>query len=1448
MKRIISTKPGGAGPTMFEWQRGASQYLASTGAGTMTISIADRKGNLIDNIHLTGECLHMKWSPDGDCLAAIQSKSLALVLWDATVAKGTTLIDTGMKNMESLAWSDDGDMIAVATSKGNLFVYERRTGKKIPVISKHTKAIVDLAWSSNNELACASSDRSFSISNREGDTTFQMNLKGEPENLQWAKVKQPDGSVQQTLSMTLSAKSLFIFNPSKPHQPIELAFHQKYGTIAKYSWFKDNQLIVGFAPGYIVVVTTNPSELGQEKFQSKSYKDTLSDVVVSPILNMVATCGDSAIKIHDLSNLQDVSSLITLENERDALVKLQFSDDGQFLTVSTKDGSLHTYLSKLPTLGHTWANRIAHLISLSDVAVVDYSTTPISVVKCETNSEPLFVSLGPKHLAVGVGPKIKYYCMSPAVKRPWDGIVFEYAAVKPLPPLAFTGKVWEKEYPMAVTSIVMNEQYAAILFTNGELHLHPLEESYFNAGQAGKGSLNLVFPEEQFSQTEAGAIVEITSVAMTNEFLIYGTSHGALLHYDLDEILMVNDYRHTTGITAIYPSPGLSTKVILVDDKKNAFIVSPISDAPIEIPSFPANARGVLWETAPFPGRFIFVVWDDTAVTTFVYSPLTLRGHQCRGLHKAATRLPYGLKPVLLLNGVLVCQTPGGKLESLVLATHEELGPENFLRKYPTDEDQGRALRLLYIIGKLGTIWQLYPAVVSRKAWSMLAEAALHSLDVSTAKRIYRQMLGDAGMVLNLERIEAVEERIELQGHVAVIFGDFNMAQQCFLTSSNPKEALYLRRDLLEWEQALSLANRMAPEEIPVIAREYAIQLEMDGNAADALAMYEKARSTIAQNADLSDEDRADHERVCKAGMTRMAFRTGDIARGMALLSDATDKQLLLDCAAVLESLKQLAEAAVILERGSMWERAAEIWIKLKSWSKVGKLIDKLNSSKIFLQYARAKEAEGQFLDAASAYERAKDHDNVARVLLEKLNDMEGAAVLVRKTRSRESAKMMAKAFQAARDNRAAVEFYLLAGMPNEAFEIAKSQDVVEHFAELVQDEASNELLSSIALYFETKGMVLQAGRFHLQASHYAEALKMFLQCPVIDGSSIDLAIETVGQAKNDALTHELIDFLMGETDGMPKDAKYIFKLYMSLGQFKEAARTAIIIAREEQVLGNYRAAHDLLFDNYRQLKTTKAKVPAELDRMLMLLHSYTLVKTLVRIDDHVKGARMLMRVSNNISKFPAHVVPILTSTVVECHRAGLKKAAFEYAAMLMRPEYRQKVDAKFKRKIEQIVRRPEKDEVVETMTPCPFCNNPVAETSLDCDECKNHIPYCIASGFHMVLEEWAVCPSCEFPALASHFKEMVEKVEQCPMCSAKVSPSDIVSVDNPEAYLRGKKSDIEESGVGSPVAAVVASARAGAVHGEEREKVQKVAGEASGSQDSPAQSQQRGNVGGLVV
>lgn len=55
-------------------------------------------------------------------------------------------------------------------------------------------------------------------------------------------------------------------------------------------------------------------------------------------------------------------------------------------------------------------------------------------------------------------------------------------------------------------------------------------------------------------------------------------------------------------------------------------------------------------------------------------------------------------------------------------------------------------------------------------------------------------------------------------------------------------------------------------------------------------------------------------------------------------------------------------------------------------------------------------------------------------------------------------------------------------------------------------------------------------------------------------------------------------------------------------------------------------------------------------------------------------------------------VVPILTSTVIECQRSGMRKSAFNYAVMLMRSEYREQIDPKYAKKVESIVRKAPKN------------------------------------------------------------------------------------------------------------------------------------------------------------
>lgn len=115
-------------------------------------------------------------------------------------------------------------------------------------------------------------------------------------------------------------------------------------------------------------------------------------------------------------------------------------------------------------------------------------------------------------------------------------------------------------------------------------------------------------------------------------------------------------------------------------------------------------------------------------------------------------------------------------------------------------------------------------------------------------------------------------------------------------------------------------------------------------------------------------------------------------------------------------------------------------------------------------------------------------------------------------------------------------------------------------------------------------------------------------------------------------------------------------------------------------------------------------------------------------------------------------------------------------------------VSAQYVRKIEQIVRkRDASEEAPESASPSPF--DPaalVADTALECPTTKNVIPYCVATGRHVVLHDLCVCPACAFPALYSAFARLLDQTDEraCPMCHQQVELAAVRRLDEAEAAL----------------------------------------------------------------
>lgn len=240
------------------------------------------------------------------------------------------------------------------------------------------------------------------------------------------------------------------------------------------------------------------------------------------------------------------------------------------------------------------------------------------------------------------------------------------------------------------------------------------------------------------------------------------------------------------------------------------------------------------------------------------------------------------------------------------------------------------------------------------------------------------------------------------------------------------------------------------------------------------------------------------------------------------------DTNLLKDCAQLLEEEKQYSHAAALYDHAGNTEKAASLYIKLKSWLKVESLIPKINSPSIHLQYAKAKEAEGRYSDALKSYLKAQDFESAIRLNLDKLDDIDEAVNLVQETKSVQGAKMVANYFQNTDDPTSAIKFLVMSLCYDEAFQLARKNGKLQLYGEILiqTSQARPEDFKSLALHFEGEKNNLLAGKFFFHAGEYNKAMTHLLKAgstETEENEAVTIAIDAAAASDDDRLTRRYI-------------------------------------------------------------------------------------------------------------------------------------------------------------------------------------------------------------------------------------------------------------------------------------------------------------------------------------
>ncbi|XP_018332353.1 WD repeat-containing protein 19 isoform X2 [Agrilus planipennis] len=1295
-------QPHGQGNVYITWQKNSSNYLVTTGSDGM-VNIFNRYGQIQERIKLPGLCTAFEWNFTGD-LIGIVSQSTQLILWDANLEK-KYIVELNLKDvMTCIFWERNSQMVAIGSKKGNVCLYDHTTSKCTPIIGKHSKEITCGGWNADKILILGSEDKTLSLSNADGDTLKIISLRAEPANVQFSEMK-VDKRIggENTISLIVGKRTLYLYSLFDTENPIELEFQQHYGNIVSYKWFGDGYILLGFALGYFIAISTHIKEVGRELFQVKNYKNSLNDIALCKRMGKVASCGDNIIKIHDLNSLQETSSLLTLPHESE-LDKIVWSDDGKLLAVSTINGSVNVYVLNVPMLTSVFGTKILVLSNLSEVNLYNFCGNKKKLIPMPIplETEPSIIAVGPYHFITAINNKAWFYDLT---KQPCSDTV---------PLLLRT-----KEYLSTITSVNINSEYASILF-DGRIELHLIEQlevEYKN--------------REAISLPDANSISKITCQVLTTDFLIYGTDNGQIVFFHIEDWTVLTTYTHSVGISQIFSDP-TGTKIVIIDLQSLGYFYNAVNGNFMSIPDWPSKTLGVVWDSSLLD-KNVFIIFDENSIFPYIFQRFSINGPTIQKINEKFTLLSNQL-PLLMYSGDIVLAANNGRLLTLPMNPSDESSTKQLERK-----DLEHTINRHLIFERFAVAFNLCYLLQSVNMWVKLAEEALKHLEVNIALLAYKE-LRNVAMVYSLEQITNIEDTNLLAGYCSMYLKDYSKAQKWFLNSHYPQASLQMQRDLLQWDHALELSKKLAPDQLPFISREYAHQLESIGNYSEAYILYDKG---LTENVNENIEPQ--HVFICKCGTARTTIRCGNYKQGIIIANEVNNRELFIECANILASMKQYQEAAFFYEKAQVYDKAASTYIKIKNWKKVEELLPNITSNKIYSQYAKAKELEGKYKDSLKAYYMANDFDSVIRLELDYLNNPTAAVELAEETKSVEGFRMVARFFQRINDYFSTIKFLVMARDFEEAFELTKKQKMFTYYGDVLLNTLSlggvrHDDFHKLALHFEHEKDYLLAGKYFFHARDYNKALDHLLRASkstMNQSAAISLAIEAVASSNNQQLAARLIEFLLGETDGNPKDPKYLFQLYMARKQYKDATKSALIIANEEQINGNYKNARDILFNMYQELKINGISIPQDMYHTLMLLHSYILVRLHIRRGNHLLSARLLLRVAENISKFPTHIVPILTSTVIECYRADLKHSAYKYATSLIQNQnYRKQIDSKYLNKIESIIRKAPKnstsanlnDDLVESVTSCPYCGTLFPEMETFCSGCKKNVPVCIVT------------------------------------------------------------------------------------------------------------------------
>jgi hypothetical protein len=249
------------------------------------------------------------------------------------------------------------------------------------------------------------------------------------------------------------------------------------------------------------------------------------------------------LQIRVLSVGTELTELATERVELESSSKidsLAWSSQGQILAATTSSGVIHCFLGVVPIVSAVHLGCIVHMTSLAE-ATVQAPLKPSMQTSIALTATPHFMALNSSLLICSVNNCTYFYSLDQPL----------------LPPRV-------REYPGSTIEGLQATDLHLALFMDGRVIVHAI---------ASEGECLVPHKER-----------DVADFALTDVFLIIGTTKGQLQHYKIGDGIIepLNEYRHSrldkaVAIEHVW-APSTSTHMVFSDGAGSSFVFSPIDD------------------------------------------------------------------------------------------------------------------------------------------------------------------------------------------------------------------------------------------------------------------------------------------------------------------------------------------------------------------------------------------------------------------------------------------------------------------------------------------------------------------------------------------------------------------------------------------------------------------------------------------------------------------------------------------------------------------------------------------------------------------------------------------------------------------------------------------------------------------------------------------------------